>query len=76
MTTPPTDVQIPVPLPVQTTAKTVVATMTTVLGVFTLFGTMISDGLLTWGEGGTLIGAVITAGTTIYGVWRIPNQAK
>lgn len=69
-------IQIPVPVVVQKATKSVVATITTGLGVLSLFGASIADGSLTWTEGGTLIGAVATAVVTIAGVWRVPNEVK
>jgi hypothetical protein len=68
--------QVPVSDVVFTATKSVIATLTTGLGVLTLLGTSISDGNLTWAEGGTLIGAVATAVATIAAVWRVPNQVK
>lgn len=56
--------------------KAIAATATTVTGVVALVGTMVADGVFTWGEGGTLIGAVVTAATTIWAVWRVPNDPK
>ena len=44
--------------------------------MLTLFGASISDGVLTWAEGGALIGAVATAVATIGAVWRVPNEVK
>ena len=69
-------VQVPIPEPVTKTTKAIVATLTTTLGILTLFGTSISDGVLTWGEGGSLIGAVATAVATVAAVWRVPNEVK
>lgn len=67
-------IQVPVPVVVQKATKSAVATITTGLGVLTLFGAAIADGSLSWTEGGTLIGAVATAVVTIAGVWRVPNE--
>lgn len=67
-------VNVPVPRVVYTTAKRTAAALTTGLGVVTLFATQISDGLLSWGEAGTLIGAVATAVTTVIAVFRVPND--
>lgn len=69
-------IQVPVSDVVFKATKSVAATITTVLGVLTLFGTSISDGSLSWAEGGTLIGAIATAGATIAAVWRVPNEVK
>lgn len=69
-------ISVPVPPVVYTTTKAVVATITTGLGVLALFATSIADGNLSWGEGGTLIGAVAAAVATIAGVWRVPNEPK
>lgn len=69
-------VRVRIPEVVQTATKSVVATITTGLGVLSLFATSIADGDLSWGEGGALIGAVATAVATIAGVWRVPNQPK
>lgn len=69
-------IQVSIPEVVQKATKSVIATGTTALGVLTLFGTSISDGVLTWSEGGTLIGAVVTAVTTIALVWRVPNEVR
>lgn len=71
-----TDLSIPVPVVVQSATKSVVATITTGLGVLGLFATAISDGSLSWGEGGTLIGAVVAAVATVTGVWRVPNEIE
>jgi hypothetical protein len=65
--------QVNVPTVVYTKAKAVVATLTTGLGVVTLFVTQIADGVLTWPEGGALIGAIGTAIATVGAVWRVPN---
>lgn len=70
----PNPIQVPVPEVVQKTTKAVIASITTGLGVLALFGASISDGALDWSEGGTLIGAVATAVTTIAAVWRVPNE--
>lgn len=67
-------IQVAIPEVVQKSTKSVVASVTTILGVLTLFGTSISDGTLTWSEGGTLIGAVVTAVATVTAVWRVPNE--
>lgn len=69
-------ISVHVPPVVYTATKAVVATITTGLGVVTLFATSISDGVLTWGEGGALIGGFLTAVATIAGVWRVPNEPK
>jgi hypothetical protein len=67
---------VPVPQPVYTAAKAVAATVTTAAGVVTLFVTDIADGSLSWDEGGTLIGAVVTAVVTIGAVWGTRNNRK
>lgn len=67
---------VPVPNVVFKATKAVLATITTGVGVLTLFGASISDGVLTWNEGGALIGAVATAVATIGAVWRVPNEVK
>lgn len=69
-------VQVPVPQRAYTAAKAVAATCTTVASVATLFVTDVADGSLSWDEGGTLIGAIVAAGATIYAVWRTPNSPK
>lgn len=69
-------IRVPIPEVVQKGTKSVVATLTTAVGVLTLFGTAISDGSLDWTEGGTLIGAVATAVLTIAAVWRVPNEVQ
>lgn len=74
--TDPVQVQVPVPPVVYNATKAVTATLTTAVGVLTLFGASIADGVLTWSEGGALIGAVATAVATIAAVWRVPNQPK
>lgn len=67
-------ISVPVPEVVQRGTKAVVATITLTAGVLGLFATAIADGSLSWTEGGTLIGALATAITTIAGVWRVPNE--
>lgn len=67
---------LPVPAPVQSAAKAVAATITTAAGVVALFVTSVADGNLSWDEGGTLIGAVVTAGATIAAVWGTRNTDK
>lgn len=67
-------IQVPVPEVVQKATKAVTATVIATTGVLTLFGTSISDGVLTWQETGTLIGAVVTAISIVTGVWRVPNE--
>lgn len=67
-------ISIPVPVVVQKATKAVTATVTASLGVLTLLGTTLADGVLTWSEGGMLIGAVATAVGTIAAVWRVPNE--
>lgn len=69
-------ITIPVNKVVYKGTKAVVATVTTALGVLALFGTSISDGTLTWADGGTLIGAVATAIATVGAIWRVPNEVK
>lgn len=69
-------IQISIPVVVQKATKSVVATITTGLAIVALFGTSISDGVLSWSEGGTLIGAVASAIATIAGVWRVPNEVQ
>jgi len=69
-----TPIQVPIPEVVQKGTKAVVATITLVVGVVGLFAASISDGSLSWGEGGELLGAVATAITTIAAVWRVPNE--
>lgn len=66
----------PVPNQVQTAAKAIAATVTTVSGVVALFVTSIADGSISWDEGGKLIGAAAVAAATIYGVWKTPNKDK
>lgn len=68
--------KVPVSEPVYKATKAIAATITTVAGVFTLFGTAISDGDLSWGEGGTLIGGIVTAIATITAVWTFKNEVK
>jgi hypothetical protein len=67
-------IQVPIPEVVQKATKALSATLVTVTGVIGLFTASIADGHLDWSEGGTLIGAVATAATAIYAVWRTPNQ--
>lgn len=67
-------VSIKVPEVITKTTKAVTATITTGLGVLTLLGTTLSDGVLTWSEVGTLIGATATAVATCIAVWRVPNE--
>ena len=67
-------VRVTVPAVVYTKAKAVASTITTGLGVLTLFVTQISDGDLTWSEGGTLIGAFAAAVATVTAVWRTSNN--
>lgn len=69
-------VQIQVPVVIQKTTKAVVSSITTGVGVLGLFATSISDGSLSWDEGGVLIGAVATAVATIASVWRVPNEVQ
>lgn len=69
-------IQVPIPEVVQSATKSVVATITTGLGVLGLFATAIADGSLSWTEGGYLIGAVTTAVATIAAVWRVPNEVQ
>lgn len=68
--------RVPVPEPVQTASKAVVSAVTTGLSVIALFATQISDGALTWAEGGTLIAAVAGAVATIVAVFHTPNKPK
>jgi hypothetical protein len=68
--------QVPVPPVVYKATKALTATATMVVGVLTLVGTQLSDGVYTWGEAGVLIGAVATALGTIAAVWRVPNDPK
>lgn len=72
----PIEVQVPVSEVVYKATKAVTASITTTLAVVSLFATQISDGNLTWSEGGTLIGAVVGAATTVAAVWRVPNEVK
>lgn len=65
-----------VPEPARTATKAVAATVTTAAGVLALAVTSIVDGQLSWDEGGSLIGAVITAAATIGAVWRVRNKPK
>lgn len=69
-------IQVPVSEVVYKATKSIVATITTALGVLALVAVSISDGSLTWEEGGKLIGAIATAGATIAAVWRVPNEIK
>lgn len=69
-------INVNVPQSVVTAAKAVAATATTAVGVVTLFVTQVSDGVYTWDEGGTLIGAVVTAAATIGAVWKTRNKVK
>lgn len=69
-------VNVNVPEPVVTVAKSVAATVTTGVGVLTLFVTQVSDGVYSWDEGGTLIGAVVAAAATIGAVWKTRNKVK
>lgn len=59
---------------VQSAAKAVAATLTTVGGVVALFVTAIADGSVGNAEWGTLLTAGLTAGATIYGVWKVRNN--
>lgn len=72
----PIEVQVPVSEMVYKATKAVTASITTTLAVVGLFATQISDGNLTWSEGGTLIGAVVGAVATVAAVWRVPNEVK
>ena len=67
---------VPVSEPVQTAAKAVAATITTAAGVVALFVASIADGMLSWTEGGNLIGAVVAAGGTVAAVWKTRNKPK
>lgn len=67
---------VPVPDPVQSAAKAVAATVTTVSGVVALFVASIADGSISWDEGGKLLGAIAVAGATIYGVWKTENKPQ
>jgi hypothetical protein len=70
------NLNLPVPEPAYTAAKAVAATATTAVGVVTLFVASVADGQLGWEEGGTLIGAVLTAAATIAAVWKARNKPK
>lgn len=59
---------------VQSAAKAVVATVTTVGGLVALFVTAIADGSVGDAEWGTLLTGALTAGATIYGVWKTRNK--
>jgi hypothetical protein len=61
---------------VQSAAKAVAATITTVGGVAALFITSIADGSIGTAEWGTLLTGALTAGATIVSVWRTENKAK
>lgn len=77
MTVPtPPELQVPVPDQVVTGAKAVAATVTSFLGVLTLFLTAVGDGSVSWAEGGTLLTAVLTAVATVGAVWRTENKPK
>lgn len=65
---------LPVPEPVQSAAKAVAATITTLAGVVALAVTDIADGSISWDEGGKLLGAIAVALATIYGVWKTKNK--
>ena len=61
-----------------TAAKAVVAgigaTITALLGALTVVSVAVNDGQLDGGEIGGLITTAITLITTVYGVWKVPNQ--
>lgn len=67
---------IPVPEPVRKATKAIAATITTAAGVVALAVTSFADGSVSWDEGGKLIGAIVVAGSTIYGVWKLKNEPK
>jgi len=77
MTVPNTpDLQVPVPEQVTTAAKAVAATLASAAGVLALFITSVSDGSVSWAEGGTLLTAVLTAVATVSAVFGVKNQPK
>ena len=76
MTFPTDDLKVTVPEPVQTAAKAVAATLTSLSGFVALFLTAVGDGSVSWAEGGTLLTAGATAVATIAAVWGIENRDK
>lgn len=67
---------LPAPPPVQSAAKAVAASLTTLSGWVALLVTSVADGSISWDESGKLIGAAVAAVATIYAVWRTPNKPK
>lgn len=60
--------------PLQSAAKSVVATITSLAGLATLFATAIGDGSVSTAEVGTLVTAAITGVATVIGVWAKRNK--
>jgi hypothetical protein len=67
-------------LPVMTKAKTWVAAIGTTLTVITTalatVSVALADDAIDLAEVAGIVTAVLTAGASIYAVWRVPNKAK
>lgn len=70
------ELEVPVPEVVQTSAKAVAATLTSLAGVVALFLTAVGDGSVSWAEGGTLLTAILTGVATVGAVWGKKNHPK
>jgi len=69
-----TEAQFPVSKKLGSIHKAVTATVTSALGMLTLFGTAIGDGSVSAAETGTLVTAGITTAVTVIGVWMAPYR--
>jgi hypothetical protein len=74
MSVPTPDVEVPVSGGAYTSAKAVVATLTSAAGLVALFVTSVGDGSVSGAEWGTLLTAALTAVATIGGVWKTRNE--
>ena len=70
----PVDFETPVGEAVQSSAKAVVATLTSLGGLAALFVTAVADGSVSGAEYGTLLTAVLTGVATVAGVWAKRNK--